>query len=121
MIREEIQRAIGTHAIIEIEYVDWNGKSSVRRLSDVQYSLEYGDSHISAFCHSRQAQRTFRIDRIQKLTFVEAGVVAPKGASEFSQTSESIPEPSSESKPKVKEVYQFNPDKPIFQLYGIEY
>ena len=44
MIYEDIQRAIDTGAIIEIAYTKYDGTSSIRRLSDVQYSDEYGHS-----------------------------------------------------------------------------
>ena len=73
MVYEDIQKAIDTGATIEITYINNSGIESVRKLSDITYSSVWGTgfSHITAFCHTRQEQRTFRIDSISKVTFLD--------------------------------------------------
>lgn len=108
MIYDDIQKAIDTGAIIEIAYTKPDGTSSIRRLSDVQYSKEYGRTHIDAFCHLRNEQRSFKISRISRLTFISS----PKAASEQS----TLINPTN-----VKMPYRFNRSKKIFALYGDDY
>ncbi len=108
MIYDDIQNAINTGAIIEIVYKKPDGTSSIRRLSDVTYSEEYGNSYIEAFCHLRSERRTFKIDRIGKVTFVNAPDVAEEQSVLVNPTN-------------VKMPYQFNVTKKIFKLYGIDY
>ena len=108
MIEDDIQRAIDTGAIIEIAYTKFDGTSSVRRLSDIQYSDEYGNTHIEAFCHLRNERRSFKISRISRLTFI----TSPDAVSEQS----TLINPTN-----VKMPYRFDRNKRIFALYGIDY
>ena len=62
MIYNDIKYAIETGAVIEIVYKNHDGSDSVRTLSDIQYSAEYGDNYIKALCHLRNEYRTFKID-----------------------------------------------------------
>lgn len=71
MIQDDIKKAIDEGLTIEICYIKNNGESSIRKLSKIEYSNEYGPSYIYAFCHARQEQRTFKIDRISSLRFVD--------------------------------------------------
>lgn len=105
MIGDKLQIAIDTNAEIEISYMKNNGEVSERRLSEIQYVSENDHSQINAFCHLRKERRNFRIDRIQNLEIVEGTNNAKPTAPEK----------------KEKVPYQFNPSKPIFKLYGIEY
>ncbi len=108
MISEDIQRAIDTGAIIEIAYTKYDGTSSIRRLSDVQYSDEFGHSHIQAFCHIRNEQRTFKISRISRVTFINSPEAADEQSILINPTN-------------VKMPYRFNRNKRIFALYGDDY
>ena len=108
MIEDDIQRAIDTGAIIEIAYTKYDGTASIRRLSDIQYSDEYGNTHIEAFCHLRNERRSFKISRISRLTFISS----PDAVSEQS----TLINPT-----KVKMPYRFNRSKKIFALYGDDY
>lgn len=110
MIYDDIQRAIDTGAIIEIEYTKSDGTSSIRRLSDVDYTNEYGNgnTHIKAFCHMRNEERTFRIDRISRITFISSSNTTSGESVLINPTNVEIP-------------YRFNPNKRIFALYGEDY
>lgn len=106
-IQNTIRKAVEENLNIEIEYEKSSGEYSVRKLSDVQYSDEFGTgfSHISAFCLMRNEERTFRIDRIKSIA------IEDKDEEELTQ---SIIGKSINSSSK----YQFNPNKKIFNLYG---
>lgn len=110
MIYEDIQRAIDTGAIIEIEYTKSDGTTSIRRLSDIAYSNEYGygNSHIKAFCHMRNEERTFKIDRIRRVTFISSPDARTEQSMLITPTNVDMP-------------YRFNPNKRIFALYGEDY
>lgn len=99
-IKQIIQRAIEDGLTLEIEYVKNGFEKSSRVISDISISDEYGLGYISAYCHMREEQRTFKISRI-----VDARIV-----------------PSS-SKRTSKQLYnyEFDASKPIFNLYGKEY
>lgn len=99
-IEQIIQRAIDDGLTLEIEYAKNSFEKSPRVISDVSVSDEYGSGYISAYCHMREEQRTFKISRI-----VDARIV-----------------PSS-SKRTAKQLYnyEFDASKPIFDLYGEEY
>lgn len=95
-----IQRAIEDGLTLEIEYAKNNYEKSKRVISDVSISEEYGDGYISAFCHLRQENRTFKISRI-----IEARI---------------IPCPTQKRESQVYN-YVFDASKPIFNLYGNKY
>lgn len=103
MIAKQIQQAIENGYMIEIAYTKFDDTSSIRVLSDIEYSLEYGSTHISAFCHTRQEQRTFKISRISSVRVIDNTVSSSKVPS---QTID------------VNKPYVFNPNKRIFKLYG---
>lgn len=95
-----IRRAIEDKLTLEIEYAKSDYDKSWRTISEVTISDEYGVGYISAFCHMRQDNRTFKISRI-----VDARIV------------------SNSSKRTSKQLcnYEFDASKPIFNLYGEEY
>lgn len=111
MVINDIQKAIDTGATIEIGYTKNDGTTSVRKLSDVEYSDEYGRTYISAFCHMRKEQRTFKISRISYVTFLSGG-----DADESSSQEAVLIRPINSNIP-----YVFNPRKRIFPLYGEDY
>lgn len=111
MILDDINEAIKTGATIEIEYTKGDGTSSIRKLSDVQFSEEYGDMYISAFCHMRQEQRTFKISRIKKVIFLSGG-----NADEEQSLQSVLINPTNSHVP-----YRFNANKRIYKLYGEDY
>ena len=66
-IREYIDKAINSENKVTIKYVKFDGSLSTRTISELEYSDEFGDDYISAFCHMRQARRTFKIARIREI------------------------------------------------------
>lgn len=111
MIVEDINKSISTGAVIEIEYTNRDGSSSVRKLSEVKYSREYGNSYISAFCHMRKERRTFKINRITSVVFLDGD--------------EDVCDSPTQQEPNNHDyslsTYHFNPNKRIFKLYGVDY
>lgn len=99
-IEQIIKRAIEDKLTLEIDYAKNSHEKSSRVISDVSISSEYGVGYISAYCHMREEQRTFKISRI-----VDARIV------------------SNSSKRTAKQLYnyEFDASKPIFNLYGEEY
>lgn len=65
-----LEQAMNEGSTIEIDYEKYDGEQSHRSISKIQYSDEYGDDYISAFCHLRGEDRTFKIDRILKINGV---------------------------------------------------
>jgi hypothetical protein len=76
--KEVIEESISNNYRLEISYKDYNGKSSLRQISNVEYSNEFqknsskNNDHISAYCHLRNEKRTFKLNRIEKIRFVES-------------------------------------------------
>lgn len=71
-IRDEILRAINNDEKIKIVYENYNGEVKERILSNIQLTNEfdeygYNNQHIKAFCHLRNEERSFKIDRIKKI------------------------------------------------------
>lgn len=99
-IHNIISRAIKDGLTLEIDYAKNSYEKSTRVISDVSISEEYGNDYISAYCHLRGEQRTFKISRI-----VDARIV-PRS-----------------NKRTAKQLfnYDFDASKPIFNLYGEKY
>ena len=99
-IEQLIKRAIEDGLTLEIDYAKNSYEKSSRVISSVSISKEYGAGYISAYCHMRQEERTFKMSRI-----VDARI---------------IPNPNRRAiKPQFN--YEFDASKPIFNLYGKKY
>ena len=59
-----INSAIENGWSLVIKYRKYSGEVSVRKISDIYYSDEFGEEYIDAFCHKREERRTFKINRI---------------------------------------------------------
>ena len=46
-----LEQAMNEGSTIEIDYEKYDGEQSHRLISNIQYSDEYGDDYISAYCH----------------------------------------------------------------------
>jgi predicted DNA-binding transcriptional regulator YafY len=103
----DINKAISQHLTIEIVYEKSDGSTSNRRVGNLCISQKYPNC-IDGFCYFRKEIRTFRIDRIRSVQFVE------------DSTLESI-NSCSKQRPTLKRNYQFDPNKSIFKLYGKDY
>lgn len=94
-IEQLINRAIEDKLTLEIDYAKSSYEKSSRIISDISMSSEFGAGYISAYCHMRNEQRTFKIVRI-----VDARIVP------------------SRHRPEQLFNYEFDSSKPIFNLYG---
>jgi proteasome accessory factor C len=66
-----IKDALHRGAAIEISYYSPTEDAiSLRTINPIQVTSENGREFLIAFCNSAQAQRTFRVDRIQRATLV---------------------------------------------------
>jgi hypothetical protein len=68
--------AIKYNKSARIEYTDLKGKKSVREISNVRITREQDDfgvrfEHIKAFCHTRNEDRTFKVERINKVELID--------------------------------------------------
>lgn len=102
MIEDELLRAINTGATIEISYTNNHAITTTRKLSDIQYSSEYGNTYINAYCHTHKEQRTFKISRISSVKF----------------HSDSCIDATNAKHTKSNQPYIFNPNKRIYLLFG---
>lgn len=71
-IKGELLRAINNGEKIKITYENFNGEIRERILSNIQLTDEfdeygYNNQHIKAYCHLRNEERSFKIDRITKI------------------------------------------------------
>lgn len=93
-IKQIVVLAIFMKQTLKIDYVNNKNEVSTRTISNIALSSDYGSEYIKAFCHLKNEERTFKISNILKAKVVEA--VDP-----------------------LK--YEFDPSKPIFNLYGEKY
>lgn len=95
-INQLIVRAAYEKLTLEIDYIKGTKEKSTRKISNISFSGEYGIEYISAFCHLKNEQRTFKISRI-----VDARIVPSVSQRLVKQSSN----------------YEFDASKPIFNLY----
>lgn len=92
-----INRAMQDKLFLEIEYANNSYEKSTRVISEINPNNEYGAGYISAYCHMREENRTFKISRI-----IDARIVKRSAKKAFKQLFN----------------YEFDASKPIFNLYG---
>lgn len=71
-IKSQIEKAINSKSAIEISYRNFDGTSTIRRISNIKYNNKfrvegYKDDHIDGYCHLRNEERTFKIARINDI------------------------------------------------------
>jgi hypothetical protein len=75
--KDVISESITKNRNVEISYQNYNENNSIRQISNIQYSNEFQKNnnnnyqYISAYCHLRKEIRTFKLNRIEKIRFVE--------------------------------------------------
>lgn len=72
--RDTILSAIRLGKDVVIQYQNYNGETSSRRLSNLSINNEYSgyqNEHVKAFCHKRNEERNFKISRIIRAQIVE--------------------------------------------------
>jgi DNA polymerase III subunit epsilon len=63
----EIQEALDDEQDILITYIDAKGEETRRLITPIQVLGKNGSVYLVAFCHLRQENRTFRLDRIVRI------------------------------------------------------
>jgi DNA polymerase-3 subunit epsilon len=63
----EIQEALDDEQDILINYIDAKGEETRRLITPIQVLAKNGSVYLVAFCHLRQENRTFRLDRIVRI------------------------------------------------------
>jgi DNA polymerase III subunit epsilon len=63
-LHPRLDRAIQDHTAIGILYIDNNGYETRRIVEPYYIGSLHGDGYLTAYCRLRNAQRTFRLDRI---------------------------------------------------------
>ncbi len=71
-IREELLTAVNNGSKVKVLYENFNGEASERVLSNLQITDDFNDfgydkQHVKAFCHLRNEERSFKIDRIKQI------------------------------------------------------
>ena len=75
--KEVISESISKNRKVEISYQNYDQNNSIRQISNIEYSNEFqkkdknNHQYISAYCHLRKETRTFKLNRIEKIRFVE--------------------------------------------------
>ena len=115
-IREYIDKAINSGNKVTIKYVKFDGSLSTRTISELEYSDEFGDDYITAFCHMRQERRTFKISRIREIdgisSTIETRTVGVVKTAYNPQSSNSIGGNNSKSSYSTTNTQQINVVKP---------
>ena len=89
-INDYIDNAIKTHKEITIKYQKYDGTISTRRISSIEYSDEFGEGYIHAYCHLRSEERTFKISRILEVDGYKVNNSSP---SSYTSTTSYSPTP----------------------------
>ncbi len=63
----EIQEALAGKRAVVINYIDAKGDETTRTITPLRVIAMNGTTYLVAFCHLRQAERTFRLDRIVRI------------------------------------------------------
>ena len=75
-IKNQLAFAIDNNLYITLDYIKYIGERSLRTLSQVEFtdkfiSWGYEGEHIHAYCHLREEERSFKIERIQRLAILD--------------------------------------------------
>ena len=62
-----LQEALSANQDLEITYVDSKGQETARQITPLRVQAANDYVYLVAFCHLRQAERSFRLDRIERL------------------------------------------------------
>lgn len=77
-VESEVRRAMRNGCDIEIKYEKYGGEISRRRVSNIEESDEFGNGYISGYCHLRNEDRTFKIERILAVRVLPSGTWVSK-------------------------------------------
>jgi len=63
----EIQKAMAGDKAVTITYIDARGDETIRKITPLRVLAGNGPTYLVAFCHMRQENRHFRLDRIVRV------------------------------------------------------
>lgn len=78
--RSAVRRAIDDGRQLELDYADSQGNRERRTVDPVRLDSVDDDWYLRGWCHLRQAQRTFRLDRIASISVTEQPIEQHKDA-----------------------------------------
>jgi predicted DNA-binding transcriptional regulator YafY len=74
-----LRQAINNNKSIEINYLNNKGEQTLRILSQIIFSGQYNkESHIKAFCHFRNEERTFSVNNITGIKILDYAPAIPE-------------------------------------------
>jgi predicted DNA-binding transcriptional regulator YafY len=65
-IAEQIWRAVRDNRVLRVQYTNGDGVETLREIEPQQVVVGPNGSYLTAWCHLRQEERVFRMDRITK-------------------------------------------------------
>ena len=75
-VKQLIERAVKENKLIQISYTNWEGESSFRKISDIEYTENFMKNgydykvHFKGYCHKRKEERSFKISRINSIELI---------------------------------------------------
>jgi predicted DNA-binding transcriptional regulator YafY len=64
LLPPSLQEALAANKVLEITYIDAQGQGTTRQITPLRVQAANDYVYVVAFCHLRQAERSFRLDRI---------------------------------------------------------
>jgi peptidoglycan hydrolase-like protein with peptidoglycan-binding domain len=117
-MKNKILHAISNDSKVIIKYLSSNNEVTERLISDIEFTDEfdkfgYYGEHIRAYCHLRNDERNFKIDRILSFTIVgDLSANNPNKAADQERVMAELPTQSPISSPSITPQTQDNPIKP---------
>ena len=71
LLPPSIQEAFSANKALEITYIDGKGQETSRKITPMRVQAINDYVYVIAFCHLRQAERSFRLDRIVAISRLE--------------------------------------------------
>jgi DNA polymerase III epsilon subunit family exonuclease len=71
LLPPSIQEAFSANKVLEITYIDGKGQETSRKITPLRVQAINDYLYVIAFCHLRQAERSFRLDRIVAISRLE--------------------------------------------------
>lgn len=65
-IAEQVWRAVRDNRVLRVQYTNGDGVETLREIEPQQVVVGPNGSYLTAWCHLRQEERVFRMDRITK-------------------------------------------------------
>lgn len=117
----ELEEALEQQSAVMMEYVDAAEMRTLRMISPQRLARKAGQQVLVAHCHLRNDRRTFKLERIVRLTRVESGIQMPESsppvASSPVSEGQSADDSPQNASPRLSEDQQAS-DPPLVALPG---